>query len=275
MAVGDDPATHEGEREPQSPWTLVRLMSYDARIESPERFVAEIRRRFPSPLSVKEGLPPEPSRLHQLADHANHAMLTGSLHEVLALRAQFAQAWTESRATTPNAGRYCIGGAFMAFTSFPGATRFPRPESLGRALRRANPWLRPQDADALARDMLAANDLGDFELAWKTLEKALAHGRRRSHDRVETVYAARVAEFDVFVSSDTITVLADGEVAARRSLPGLSDFLTTTHTCLHVGRDVAGRADSIRVAPAGDPGGVFTVPLESSDSLESEAWRGP
>lgn len=274
MAVGDDPVTRKGEREALGTWTSILLVSYDARTEYPEGYVAQIRGRFPSPLIVKEGFLPEPSRLSQLADLANQAMLTGSLAEVLVLRAEFAKVWKESRATTPNTGRYCIGGAFMAFTSFPGATRFPRPESLGRALRRANPRLVPPEADALARDMLAANDLGDFELAWTTLEKALAQGRRRSVGRIETVYASRVAGLDVFVSHDTLTALADGEVVARRSLPGLSDFLATTHTSLELGRNATGRPDRIRVASPGDPGIGYTVPLESPDRVEGGEGPG-
>lgn len=88
-------------------------------------------------------------------------------------------AWEASEARCSNAEMYCVGGAFINFLSgfrTPAiSSQFPGRFQLSDALRLANPYLTKTRAFNFATDITAANDEGDFDMAWSLLEYALEH----------------------------------------------------------------------------------------------------
>lgn len=268
MVTFDNPPTLFRPDEPSAPWIPLLLIMHNTRTEYPDGLIAEIRRRFPSLSTAQEGVPPESPDMRRLADHANRAMLSGPFEEAVLLRAQFAREWEKAKRKAKRLDRYCIGGAFMSFMSSPDATAFPRPESLGRALRQTNPGLSAAAAESFAREMLAANDCRDFERAWKILEEAMTHGRTRSTLPIGILYVSRVAGLDVYVAGDRITVLDKADVVGCSVIPGFSDRVAKSAPGMRVGLDRTGRPLSVHIANAGAEGGEVVVPLDVCPSHE-------
>ena len=69
---------------------------------------------------------------------------------------------------------YCVGGALTLYLGI--AQRFPMTTDLVLALKMANPELHDtMTAFDIARDIMGANDSGDFEAAWAALDRALRY----------------------------------------------------------------------------------------------------
>lgn len=83
----------------------------------------------------------------------------------------------------PTLGQYCVGGAFLQFSNdsrtFPYTTyteaSFPGHHKVAHMLRLINPKLDFDKAQYFADRLIADNDLGLFEDAWRELDEALCY----------------------------------------------------------------------------------------------------
>ena len=75
---------------------------------------------------------------------------------------------------------YCVGGALCLAVLGAQSIRFPTARYLTRLLAKINPDLEavPSEAGRLAKAIIAANDRGDFEEAWRVAGEALAYGQK-------------------------------------------------------------------------------------------------
>ena len=76
-----------------------------------------------------------------------------------------------ARWSDPTIDCYCVGGAFAKYHG--GVHRFPVCSQLCECIRRANNGLTSLQAHGHATDIIAHNDLAEFDEAWAALEKAL------------------------------------------------------------------------------------------------------
>lgn len=70
---------------------------------------------------------------------------------------------------------YCVGGAVCNYIYMPTATRdsFPNPIEIARALQEINPRLPDYEAQVYAMSVVTFNDKGNFDTAWKCVDRAL------------------------------------------------------------------------------------------------------
>lgn len=71
---------------------------------------------------------------------------------------------------------YCVGGAFMHAAGSIGIC-WPGIELLSTVLRACNKALQPTAAEALASNIINANDRGEFDVAREELFRALTYAR--------------------------------------------------------------------------------------------------
>lgn len=79
---------------------------------------------------------------------------------------------------------YCVGGAIceffqLAWMNHPGARLFPDSACLAAVLLKKNPYLTESQARISANAIIAANDTGRFDVAWRAADHALSYGAER------------------------------------------------------------------------------------------------
>lgn len=83
---------------------------------------------------------------------------------------------------------YCVGGAicqfFNAWLDPEIPNHFPDTATLAFALLKKNPFLPGDQADISANAIIAANDSGRFDIAWRAAEHALSYGAHVHQERV-------------------------------------------------------------------------------------------
>ena len=80
-------------------------------------------------------------------------------------------------------GRYCVGGALCLALLGTDAVPYPSGSHLACQLREINPALSEEDAQGYARDIIEANDAGNFPLAWQIAGAFLAEIHTRKPKR--------------------------------------------------------------------------------------------
>lgn len=75
-------------------------------------------------------------------------------------------------------GSYCVGGALCRQAFDNNAWTFPDDETIDCAITRLNPHIAGSVANDFAVKIIATNDRGDFDGAWRWLERALCEEDR-------------------------------------------------------------------------------------------------
>ena len=79
---------------------------------------------------------------------------------------------------------YCVGGAICEFFDLAwmipqACRRFPDSSQLADVLLKKNPYLTASQARISANAIIAANDTGRFDIAWRAADHALSYGAER------------------------------------------------------------------------------------------------
>lgn len=98
------------------------------------------------------------------------------------IRAQFPHPVSASNpANTDNPSYYCVGGALVLYkrrmklgAGLHDYERFPDFTDVAAVIRDYQPSLSLATRRELASEIIASNDAGDFERAWRLLDRALA-----------------------------------------------------------------------------------------------------
>jgi len=88
------------------------------------------------------------------------------------IRAQFSNPVSLAECPDHDEG-YCVGGALLKYID-ESSQNFPVGDELAATFLQLNPRVTPKDALICAEDIISANDVGDFSLAWNLLDDVLS-----------------------------------------------------------------------------------------------------